>query len=74
MWKNITPAQIVQKKQIQMEKKYWKELKRLDNTNNITGFWSKYCEYLEEINLISPGRKLFYNMVKKTLLALKEKK
>lgn len=73
MWKNITTAQITQKKQIQMEKRYWEELKLLYNKNDIIGFWEKYCEYLEEVNLISPGRKLIYSMVKKTIWELKQK-
>ena len=70
MWKNITPAQLVQKKQIQMEKGYWEELKILYNTNDIVGFWEKYCEYLEVVNIVSPNRKLLYNMAKKTLKEL----
>ncbi len=69
MWKNITPAQITQKQQIEMERKYWEEL---NNINDISGFWRKYIEYLERVNLISPGRKLLYKMVKQTLLKLEK--
>ncbi len=69
MWKNITPAQIAQKQQIEMERKYWE---KLNNTNDVIDFWRKYIEYLEHVNLISSGRKLLYKMVKKTLLKLEK--
>ncbi len=72
MWKNITPAQIVQRKQIEIERQYWDELKTLHDTNDILNFWRKYCEYLEKMNLISPNRRLIYNAAQKTIKKIKK--
>lgn len=46
-------------------KEYWVKLKKLSDENKVIDFFRLYAEYLECANIISPNRRILYNMVKK---------
>jgi hypothetical protein len=46
------------------ERQWWTELRELADKKDIQGFYSKYAQYLEWNNVISPQRELLYKMAK----------
>jgi hypothetical protein len=50
--------------------KYWSELKKLSDQENVIEFLKLYCKYLEASNIISPSRGILYKMIQKTINAL----
>ncbi len=49
-------------KDVELDLEYWHRLKLLANDNNIPGFFTLYCKYLEWRNIISPNRQILYKM------------
>ena len=43
---------------------WWGELARLAKENNIKGFYRVYAEYLKAHGVISPDRKILYDMAR----------
>lgn len=54
-----TPADY-QRKMIESERKWWRELKALEG--DVPGFYSHYAKYLEAKGIVSRERSLLYRM------------
>ena len=54
-------------------KKYWIQLKRLADQNDVVGFFKLYKECLENCNVISPSRTILYEMICKLQPLLENK-
>lgn len=61
-----------QQQRILDERSRWDELKQLASEDNVSQFWTRYADYLEWNNVVSPRRQALYHMARLTAKVTKD--